>query len=41
MNYPALGSDPDGALLKMKVFEASAAAKEKIAQGNARRLLGQ
>ena len=40
MNYPTLGSYPGGALMKMKVFEAQAAAEEKIAQGNARRLLG-
>ncbi len=30
---------PDGALLKLEVLDASAAAKEKIARGNARRLL--
>jgi predicted TIM-barrel fold metal-dependent hydrolase len=31
---------PDGALLTLEVLDATAATKEKIAQGNARRLLG-
>ncbi|MBI5280811.1 MAG: amidohydrolase family protein [Candidatus Solibacter usitatus] len=31
---------PDGALLKLEVLEASAGVKAKIAEGNARRLLG-